>query len=98
MDREQLKSGLRSYTRSDAQLDDVMSMIDQYVDTLLNDDTELWTAGQGAEYLGLGSADAARATFSRKGIRARSFRTIPGQRGTFSLYPADLIRALKEKA
>lgn len=98
MNREQLRIGLRSFTRSDARLDQMMDMIDRYVVGLLKGEAEVMTAEEVADYLGLTSPDHARTTLSRKGIRSCGYRGIPGQRGRgASVYPADLVRALKEK-
>lgn len=92
MNRAQLEIIVGALVQSDTTLEKIMQAVDEYTIAIEDHGREVWTAEQVASHTGASSPDSARVWCSRNGIKAIGSRSIPGQRGTYALYPADLVR------
>lgn len=77
--------------RCEERLERVMDLIDEYAAP--PPETEQWTAGEVAEYIGLKDANAGRSWLSRAGIESTGQRRHPHSGRMLSLYPANHVRA-----
>jgi len=100
MDRERLEYELHQLHV--APLDQVMALVDEYVEDLLGGEKpfegELWSADDVAEYCGYLDRHAARCTLSRKKVKPVIYERVSDDTRPRALYDADEVRAkLKRK-